>query len=65
VLDKAGDFYTANLRAAGYSLTQVLLQRYVPFMTPELLLPIALLIIMLVLTVRPSGLFGKPVVRRV
>jgi branched-chain amino acid transport system permease protein len=42
-----------------------LLQRYVGFMTPELLLPIALLVIMLVLTVRPSGLFGKPVVRRV
>jgi branched-chain amino acid transport system permease protein len=46
-------------------VTLNLLLRYVGFMTPELLLPIALLIILLVLTVRPSGLFGKPVVRRV
>jgi branched-chain amino acid transport system permease protein len=42
-----------------------LLSSYVHFVTPELQLPIALAILLLVLTVRPSGIFGRPVARRV
>jgi branched-chain amino acid transport system permease protein len=46
-------------------VTLNLLGRYVSFVTPELLLPIALGILLLVLLVRPAGLLGKPVARRV
>jgi branched-chain amino acid transport system permease protein len=46
-------------------VTLNLLSRYVSFVTPELLLPIALGILLLVLVVRPAGLFGTPAVRRV
>jgi branched-chain amino acid transport system permease protein len=42
-----------------------LLGTYVRFVTPELQLPLALAILLLVLLVRPWGLFGRPVVRRV
>jgi branched-chain amino acid transport system permease protein len=42
-----------------------LLGQYVSFVGADLRLPAALLIILVVLLVRPSGLFGKPVVRRV
>jgi branched-chain amino acid transport system permease protein len=42
-----------------------LLGAYVDFVGAELRLPVALLIILIVLLVRPAGLFGKPVTRRV
>jgi branched-chain amino acid transport system permease protein len=42
-----------------------LLGAYVDFVGADLRLPAALLIILIVLLVKPSGLFGKPVVRRV
>ena len=42
-----------------------LLGAYVEFVGADLRLPAALLIILVVLLVKPSGLFGKPVVRRV
>jgi branched-chain amino acid transport system permease protein len=42
-----------------------LLGAYVDFVGADLRLPAALLIILVVLLVRPAGLFGKPVVRRV
>jgi branched-chain amino acid transport system permease protein len=42
-----------------------LLGAYVDFVGADLRLPAALLIILVVLLVKPSGLFGKPVVRRV
>ena len=38
---------------------------YVDFVGAELKLPIALLVILVVLLVRPSGLFGRPEVKRV
>jgi branched-chain amino acid transport system permease protein len=42
-----------------------LLGAYVDFVGADLRLPVALLIILVVLLVRPAGLFGKPVARRV
>jgi branched-chain amino acid transport system permease protein len=42
-----------------------LLETYVDFVGADLRLPAALLIILVVLLVKPTGLFGKPVVRRV
>ncbi|MER3488158.1 MAG: branched-chain amino acid ABC transporter permease [Chloroflexota bacterium] len=44
-----------------------LLSTYVDFITdaPELELPVALGVLLLVLVVRPAGLFGRPVTRRV
>jgi branched-chain amino acid transport system permease protein len=42
-----------------------LLGSYVDFVGVDLRLPVALLIILVVLLVRPAGLFGKPVQRRV
>jgi len=42
-----------------------LLGTYVDFVSAELQLPAALLVILVVLLVRPSGLFGKPQVKRV
>jgi len=38
---------------------------YVDFVGAELKLPVALLVIFVVLIVRPSGIFGRPVVKRV
>jgi branched-chain amino acid transport system permease protein len=38
---------------------------FVPYVGRELKLTIALVLIIAVLTLRPSGLFGKPVVHRV
>ncbi len=43
----------------------VLLGRYVDWLGPELELPTALAILLLVLVVRPAGLFGRAVVKRV
>ena len=42
-----------------------LLSQYVHFVTTELQLPVALLILLVVLLVKPAGLFGRVVVRRV
>jgi branched-chain amino acid transport system permease protein len=42
-----------------------LLGTYIHFVTSELRLPVALALLLVVLVVRPSGLFGKHVVRRV
>jgi branched-chain amino acid transport system permease protein len=42
-----------------------LIGNYVDFVGADLKLPVALLIILVVLLVRPAGLFGKPVRRRV
>ena len=42
-----------------------LIGSYVDFVGADLKLPVALLIIFVVLLVRPAGLFGKPVLRRV
>jgi branched-chain amino acid transport system permease protein len=42
-----------------------LLGAYVDFFGAELRLPVALAVILVVLLVRPSGLFGRPTVRRV
>jgi branched-chain amino acid transport system permease protein len=42
-----------------------LIETYVDFIGTDLGLPVALLIILVVLLVRPAGLFGKPVTRRV
>ncbi len=38
---------------------------YIDFVGADLRLPVALLVILVVLLVRPAGLFGKPVMRRV
>ncbi len=42
-----------------------LLGTYIDFIGGELRIPAALLIILVVLLVRPAGLFGKPIARRV
>ena len=42
-----------------------LIGAYVDFVGADLRLPVALMIILIVLLVRPAGLFGKPVTRRV
>ena len=42
-----------------------LIGEYVDFVGADLRLPVALLVILIVLLVRPAGLFGKPVTRRV
>ena len=42
-----------------------LIGTYSDFVGADLKLPVALLIILIVLLVRPAGLFGKPVTRRV
>ena len=42
-----------------------LIETYIDFVGADLKLPVALLIILVVLLVRPAGIFGKPVVRRV
>jgi len=42
-----------------------LIGTYIDFVGADLRLPVTLLIILVVLLVRPAGLFGKPVTRRV
>jgi branched-chain amino acid transport system permease protein len=42
-----------------------LLGTYVDFISSDLRLPAALLVILIVLLVRPAGLFGKPEVKKV
>jgi branched-chain amino acid transport system permease protein len=46
-------------------VTITLLGRYVGFVDSALKLPTALFLILLVLLVRPAGLFGRVAVRRV
>jgi branched-chain amino acid transport system permease protein len=46
-------------------ITENLVGTYVSFIGPELKLTVALVLIIVVLLVRPSGLFGKAVVKRV
>jgi branched-chain amino acid transport system permease protein len=48
----------------GLGVTLNLLGTYVDAVTPELKLPLALGLMLTVLIVRPSGLFGRPAVRR-
>jgi branched-chain amino acid transport system permease protein len=42
-----------------------MLGQYIGFVTSELQLPVALAVLLAVLLVRPAGLFGRVVVRRV
>jgi branched-chain amino acid transport system permease protein len=42
-----------------------LLGSYVSWVTPQLLLPVAFVVMLIVLLVKPSGLFGRTRVRRV
>jgi branched-chain amino acid transport system permease protein len=42
-----------------------MLGQYVHYVTPELQLPVALLVLLAVLLFRPAGIFGRVVVRRV
>jgi branched-chain amino acid transport system permease protein len=42
-----------------------MLTTYVDFVTPDLQLPMALAVLLVVLLVRPAGLLGRQVVRRV
>jgi branched-chain amino acid transport system permease protein len=46
-------------------VTISLLGTYVDFVTPEMQLPVALVILLVVLIVKPGGLFGRVAVRRV
>jgi branched-chain amino acid transport system permease protein len=55
----------AVIGGLGLGVTLNLLGTYVDFVTPELKLPLALGILLAVLLVRPSGLFGRPAVLRV
>jgi branched-chain amino acid transport system permease protein len=64
VLGGLGSPVGAVIAGLGLGVTLNLLGTYVGFVTPELELPLALGILLTVLLVRPSGLFGKPVVRR-
>jgi branched-chain amino acid transport system permease protein len=41
-----------------------MLATYVHAVTPKLQLPVALVILLIVLLVRPAGLFGRAIVRR-
>ena len=54
----------AHMRAF-LGLDRPLVVQYVDFVGADLRLPVALLVILIVLLVRPAGLFGKPVTRRV
>ena len=49
----------------GLGVLLSMLSTYVHVITPELRLPVALLLLLVVLLVRPAGLFGRVVVRRV
>jgi branched-chain amino acid transport system permease protein len=57
--------FGAVVGGLGLGVTLNLLGTYVGFVTPELKLPLALGILVLVLIVRPSGLLGRPAVQRV
>jgi branched-chain amino acid transport system permease protein len=48
----------------GLGVLLSMLATYVHAVTPELQLPVALVILLIVLLVRPAGLFGRAIVRR-
>ena len=49
----------------GLGVLLALLTSYVDFVTSEMRLPVALAVLLVVLLVKPVGLFGRSVVRRV
>jgi branched-chain amino acid transport system permease protein len=49
----------------GLGVLLSMLETYVHPVTPELQLPVALAILLVVLLVKPAGLFGRAIVRRV
>jgi branched-chain amino acid transport system permease protein len=65
VLGGMGSPVGALLAGLALGVTLNLLGTYVDFVTPELKLPLALGILLTVLVVKPSGLFGSTAVRRV
>jgi branched-chain amino acid transport system permease protein len=65
VLGGLGSPIGAVIGGLGLGVTLNLLGTYVDFVTPELKLPLALAILVAILLVRPSGLFGRPAVLRV
>jgi branched-chain amino acid transport system permease protein len=65
VLGGLGSPIGAVMGGLGLGVTLNLLGTYVDFVTPELKLPLALGILLAILLVRPSGLFGRPAVLRV
>jgi branched-chain amino acid transport system permease protein len=65
VLGGIGSPVGAVIGGIGLGVTLNLLGTYVDFVTPELQLPLALGILLAVLLVRPTGLFGRPAVLRV
>jgi branched-chain amino acid transport system permease protein len=48
----------------GLGVLLSMLATYVHAVTPELQLPVALAILLIVLLVRPAGIFGRAIVRR-
>jgi branched-chain amino acid transport system permease protein len=54
----------AVVAGLGLGVTLNLLGTYVDVATPELKLPLALALMLTILVVKPSGLFGRPAVRR-
>jgi branched-chain amino acid transport system permease protein len=65
VLGGLGSPVGAVIGGLGLGVTLNLLGTYVDFVTPELKLPLALGILLGILLVRPTGLFGRPAVLRV
>ena len=65
VLGGMGSPVGAVIAGLALGVTLNLLGTYVDFVTPELKLPLALGILLTVLVVKPSGLFGSTAVRRV
>jgi branched-chain amino acid transport system permease protein len=65
VLGGLGSPIGAVIGGLGLGVTLNLLGTYVDFVTPELKLPLALGILLAILLVRPTGLFGRPAVLRV
>jgi branched-chain amino acid transport system permease protein len=64
VLGGLGSPIGAVIGGLGLGVTLNLLGTYVDVVTPELKLPLALGILLGVLLIRPTGLFGRPAVRR-
>ena len=65
VLGGMGSPVGAVVAGLALGVTLNLLGTYVDFVTPELKLPLALGVLLTVLIVKPSGLFGRTAVRRV
>ena len=49
----------------GLGVLLAMMSQYIHAVTPELQLPVALLVLLVVLLIRPAGIFGKVIVRRV